>query len=472
MKIINYDNKIDEINRENIIFHGCEEKDFLEIHWEILDGCNYKCSYCPVKDVLDNNFTPIEKLQHAVDEVLKIDKKFYNFIIYGGEPTFYPYLYELIEYIYSFDNKNITIQLITNASKNLDYFKNLISHIKKEFFNMIISIHIEYANIEHIKEVAKLFYKNNLRILLKLMIIPDYKEKAYKYFDELIELRKYSYFDLELSAVQYSYSDPWIYKKYDSELLKWLNDSNQLIENTKLENLDFINKDLHPDVYFSIKENDIIRDISINYILSNRLENDFLDFRGFYCCAGINMIHINKDGNYKAAYCDTYKFIGNLYEEEINLYKLTNLKRCNYPYSCSCTSNFLNMKHRDIYNAKKYVLEYRKKHLNLFISSLLNTFDDMDFDDKIELLNNRIDKIYSNELEMNTNINNLNNELLHFNRNMNTIINTISWWIPVKKWRENFRNKFRPDQTRPDQTRPDQTRPDQTRPDQTRPNNM
>ncbi|MEI0611467.1 methyltransferase domain-containing protein [Brachyspira pilosicoli] len=39
-------------------------------------------------------------------------------------------------------------------------------------------------------------------------------------------------------------------------------------------------------------------------------------------------------------------------------------------------------------------------------------------------------------------------------------INKIAWWIPVKKWRESFRAKFkiRPDQTRPDQTRPDQTR--------------
>ena len=41
-------------------------------------------------------------------------------------------------------------------------------------------------------------------------------------------------------------------------------------------------------------------------------------------------------------------------------------------------------------------------------------------------------------------------------------INKIAWWIPIKKWREDFREKFkmRPDQTRPDQTRPDQTRPE------------
>ena len=43
-------------------------------------------------------------------------------------------------------------------------------------------------------------------------------------------------------------------------------------------------------------------------------------------------------------------------------------------------------------------------------------------------------------------------------------VNKIAWWIPIKKWRDDFRAKFkiRPDQTRPDQTRPDQTRPDQT----------
>ena len=44
------------------------------------------------------------------------------------------------------------------------------------------------------------------------------------------------------------------------------------------------------------------------------------------------------------------------------------------------------------------------------------------------------------------------------NKNLTNIINTISWWIPMRKWRDNFRNKMlNTDQTRPDQTRPDQT---------------
>ena len=40
-------------------------------------------------------------------------------------------------------------------------------------------------------------------------------------------------------------------------------------------------------------------------------------------------------------------------------------------------------------------------------------------------------------------------------------IDRIAWWIPIRKWRDSFRNKMlNTDQTRPDQTRPDQTRPD------------
>ena len=39
---------------------------------------------------------------------------------------------------------------------------------------------------------------------------------------------------------------------------------------------------------------------------------------------------------------------------------------------------------------------------------------------------------------------------MKINDDITKIINDLVWWIPVKKWRENFRDKFkiRPDQTR------------------------
>ena len=56
----------------------------------------------------------------------------------------------------------------------------------------------------------------------------------------------------------------------------------------------------------------------------------------------------------------------------------------------------------------------------------------------------------------------LKKENIYLKSKLNDVIDLIAWWIPVKKWRDNFRVKFKIE-TRPDQTRPDQTRPDQTK---------
>ena len=67
------------------------------------------------------------------------------------------------------------------------------------------------------------------------------------------------------------------------------------------------------------------------------------------------------------------------------------------------------------------------------------------------------------EINLQSTIIKQNEEIKNINIKLDNLINTIAWWIPVKKWRDNFRNKIlNTDQTRPDQTRPDQTRPDQT----------
>ena len=51
------------------------------------------------------------------------------------------------------------------------------------------------------------------------------------------------------------------------------------------------------------------------------------------------------------------------------------------------------------------------------------------------------------------------------------IINKIVWWIPVKKWRDNFRVKFkiesRAEQSRAEQSRAEQSRAEQSRAEQT-----
>ncbi|WP_300759366.1 radical SAM protein [uncultured Brachyspira sp.] len=111
----------------------------------------------------------------------------------------------------------------------------------------------------------------------------------------------------------------------------------------------------------------------------------------------------------------------------------------------------------------KDIFKYKKCHFNPYIYNIVygRKFIDKYLLDKIDLLLCE-NKILYDKIEYLVNQNELNI------KNINKIVNTLSWWIPIKKLRDNFRNKFKiEDQTRPDQTRPDQTRPDQTRPDQT-----
>ncbi|MEI0703096.1 radical SAM protein [Brachyspira intermedia] len=64
----------------------------------------------------------------------------------------------------------------------------------------------------------------------------------------------------------------------------------------------------------------------------------------------------------------------------------------------------------------------------------------------------KINECLSNNSELYNIINSYESKLSNISNN----INKLAWWIPIKKWRDNFRNKMlNTDQTRPDQTRPD-----------------
>ena len=118
-----------------------------------------------------------------------------------------------------------------------------------------------------------------------------------------------------------------------------------------------------------------------------------------------------------------------------------------------------------IENHLLYIHETRM--LNYLFNTTRNNFNSiLDIYNKIDNTNiiyNELNDIYNAINNTNKRMNDIENSI---NYKLNMLINKLAWWIPIKKWRDNFRYKLtRPDQTRPDQTRPDQTRPDQTRPE-------
>ena len=85
---------------------------------------------------------------------------------------------------------------------------------------------------------------------------------------------------------------------------------------------------------------------------------------------------------------------------------------------------------------KNYLKETQSKLFNVNYDSTEKCYNDFQvhesFNNYIEDKNNKLESMYK---ELNDKYNNL---ALVFNE----VVDKIAWWIPIRKWRDNFRNKF------------------------------
>ncbi|MEI0495513.1 radical SAM protein [Brachyspira intermedia] len=418
MKIINYDNRLDEIKMDNIIFNGTDTTDFYHVHWMLLDGCNYNCSYCFGHEKLTKDFTPIEKLKHAVDEILKLNKKKYLFEIVGGEVTYHPNLIELIEYIYSCSNEEheTAVHLITNGSRDVKYFEKLLSIVNTNHFACLMSVHFEYASLDHIKDLIKLFNNYGAMISFSIMLNYEYKDQIFYYFDELIKLKKQFHFEITLAPILEPPDFIKLDRRYDNDFFNWIDKSNELNKNTLPSKVFSINLFL-PFIYYTIEKNAKKENISISYNLA--LRNNLLNYKNFYCCTGSNTIEIHSNGNYKGAICSVAPYIGNIYEENINIDTLTVPTKCTTEL-CFCFINTSSNKYRNKEDAEAYINKVKFEYYYKCVKE--------DSKDQSIISLNKSDAII--------------NKLDSIESKINKLINSIAWWIPIKKYRDNFKNKF------------------------------
>ena len=78
------------------------------------------------------------------------------------------------------------------------------------------------------------------------------------------------------------------------------------------------------------------------------------------------------------------------------------------------------------------ILDYNKKY---------NYLDKETVDNINELISRSRNIIYNNDKVDNNSIN-IYKEIEDLNKKINKVIDTLAWWIPIRKWRDNFRNKF------------------------------
>jgi len=166
-----------------ISYEDTNKENWFLVSWTLSNKCNYRCSYCP--DHLHNGSTGQPRwdtVERFIRE-FKVDKDI-CYRISGGEPTYWKHFIDMAKLV---KESGHTFSFMTNGSQSTEYYKSISEYTD----GMIISYHPEFADVEHIIDIA-----NNVScpIALNLMMVKDN-------FDELYNIATYIYNNTERLAI-------------------------------------------------------------------------------------------------------------------------------------------------------------------------------------------------------------------------------------------------------------------------------
>ena len=160
---------------------------FNIVEWMLGNVCNYNCSYCSSEFKSGNK--RFFDLQVYIDVCNKIiqesndqgKKVWFKFT--GGEPTMYPDLIKLLQYIKSTGNYNY---LITNGSRTLRFWEEVKDANCVDFIS--ISHHVDQSPaINHTIDLVNLFLDTEVSVMVNITCPTSHFDLAVKHYNTLYE---------------------------------------------------------------------------------------------------------------------------------------------------------------------------------------------------------------------------------------------------------------------------------------------
>lgn len=115
--------------------------------------CNMKCMYCNIQDTVRKELG-LADWKKAIDIIKELDVG--EIVILGGEPTLYPNIIDLVDYIAN--KKHIKCSLTTNALKNFDLILELLN-------SGLNSLGVSVDNLNIKKSISPIKAKNGLELI-------------------------------------------------------------------------------------------------------------------------------------------------------------------------------------------------------------------------------------------------------------------------------------------------------------------
>jgi len=126
------------------------------VEWMLHNVCNHDCSFCgqSIKDG-SKRWLSIEQYKTYADKIIKLCEGNPFWIQFtGGEPTLFPELLELMDYV---KNKGAYVSLISNGTRTLRWWQELKD--KKCLDYLYVTYHSEQTDdYKHIVDVLNMFH--------------------------------------------------------------------------------------------------------------------------------------------------------------------------------------------------------------------------------------------------------------------------------------------------------------------------
>lgn len=259
------------------------DTDGMQIEWVLNNVCNYECSYCTPalyggssgQPNYENSLNFFDYIHNNVNSGPKL------LSLTGGEPTLWPKLIEFSQQL----NPNYFLQITTNASRTLRWWNNF-SEKCTNLAGVVLSIHLEYADLTHIIEVCKIVQDQSITTVL-ILAPPDKFELAKSFAETLVDN------ELKVSIMIKPIRDR------NGKSLDYTTEQQEYIENFKYS------KHRHvplPGIPTSVYIDGVKKDFKY---LAEILSKNKHVFTGWKCNLGINRLTIWYDGSVRGAQCST-----------------------------------------------------------------------------------------------------------------------------------------------------------------------
>lgn len=137
-----------------IVSCGTDSVEHIYFDWPLTNWCNYKCSYCPVVDIVTNDFTKDDHTSMykvTLARLRKVEIPF-NICLTGGEPTLHPNILDILEQLSNMPNCQ-DVSLFTNFTRPVKFYEQVVKSNKIVIF---ASYHPEFATDKFFKRCLEL----------------------------------------------------------------------------------------------------------------------------------------------------------------------------------------------------------------------------------------------------------------------------------------------------------------------------